>query len=130
MSFVLDPPVSKRVKHVDLNGREETEDQDKAALQAALTAAFQAAANPGADAVTDLLHTETHDSAAVTPREVLDKLNAAKGELDVVLDLINLLEAQHYLGVANIARPSNVQLEEQERALQLQQKVCQLQAAD
>lgn len=41
MSFVLDQPDSKRVKHVDLNGREETEDQGKAALQAALTAALQ-----------------------------------------------------------------------------------------
>lgn len=54
-------------------------------------------------------------------------MHIPQGELDVVLDLINLLEAQYYLGVANIARPSNVQLEEQERALQLQQKVCQLQ---
>ena len=52
-----------------------------------------------------------------------------QGELDVVLDLINLMEGQHYLGVANIARPMNLQLQEQESALQLQQKVHQLQVS-
>lgn len=52
-----------------------------------------------------------------------------QGELDVVLDVITLMEAQHYLGVANIARPSNLQLEEQEKALRLQQKVHQLQVS-
>ena len=37
------------------------------------------------------------------------------------------MEAQHYLGVANVARPTDLQLEEQESALRVQQKVCQLQ---
>ena len=45
----------------------------------------------------------------------------------MVVDLINLMEAQHYLGVANVARPTNLQLEEQESALRVQQKVYQLQ---
>lgn len=49
-----------------------------------------------------------------------------QGELDVVLDLINLMEGQHFLGVANIALPSNLQLENQQQALRLQQKVSQL----
>lgn len=49
-----------------------------------------------------------------------------QGELDVVLDLINLMEGQHFLGVANIALPSNLQLEHQQQALRLQQKVSQL----
>lgn len=40
--------------------------------------ASQAAADPGAEVVTDPSHTEAQASAAVTPREVLDKLNAAK----------------------------------------------------
>ena len=49
-----------------------------------------------------------------------------QGELDVMLDLINLMEAQHYLGVANVALPSNIQLEQQQQALRLQQKTSQL----
>lgn len=49
-----------------------------------------------------------------------------QGELDVVLDLINLMEGQHFLGVANIALPSNLHLENQQQALRLQQKVSQL----
>lgn len=49
-----------------------------------------------------------------------------QGELDVVLDLINLMEGQHFLGVANIALPSNLLLEHQQQALRLQQKVSQL----
>ena len=54
------------------------------------------------------------------------KLPVLQGELDVVLDLINLMEGQHFLGVANIALPSNLQLENQQQALRLQQKVSQL----
>ncbi len=49
-----------------------------------------------------------------------------QGELDVMLDLINLMEAQHYLGVANVALSANMQQEQQQQALQLQQKVSQL----
>ena len=49
-----------------------------------------------------------------------------QGELDVVLDLINLMEGQQFLGVANIALPSNLLLEHQQQALRLQQKVSQL----
>lgn len=41
MSFVLDPPVCKRVKHVDASGKEETEDQGTIAVRAAVTAAVQ-----------------------------------------------------------------------------------------
>lgn len=49
-----------------------------------------------------------------------------QGELDVVLDLINLMEGQQFLGVANIALPSNLHVENQQQALRLQQKVSQL----
>ena len=49
-----------------------------------------------------------------------------QGELDVVLDLINLMEGQHFLGVANIALPSNLHVENQQQALRLQQRVSQL----
>jgi len=46
--------------------------------------------------------------------------------LDIVLDLINLLEAQKYLGVANVALSSNIQQEQQQQAVRLQQKVSKL----
>ena len=49
-----------------------------------------------------------------------------QGELDVVLDLINLMEGQHFLGVANVAVLSDAHHEEQQQALRLQQKVSQL----
>lgn len=49
-----------------------------------------------------------------------------QGELDVVLDLISLMEGQHFLGVANTALPFNLHLENQQQALRLQQKVSQL----
>ena len=49
-----------------------------------------------------------------------------QGELDVVLDLINLVEAQQYLEVSNIALETNAQQEQQQQALRLKQKCLQL----
>ncbi len=43
-----------------------------------------------------------------------------------MLDLINLMEAQKYLGVANVALSSNIQQEQQQQAVRLQQNVLQL----
>lgn len=51
---------------------------------------------------------------------------ALQGELDIVLDLINLMEAQKYLGVANVALSSNIQQKQQQQAIRLQQKVSKL----
>ncbi|KAL3138519.1 hypothetical protein ABBQ32_006303 [Trebouxia sp. C0010 RCD-2024] len=127
MTYVIPPTGSKRVKHTDQQGHEELEAHDKAAFQAAATAA----AVQGGKATTG--SSEEADAPrpppVATPREVIEKLTAAKGELDVVLDLINLMEGQHFLGVANIALPSNLHLEHQEEALRLQQKVSQLKDA-
>ena len=49
-----------------------------------------------------------------------------QGELDVILDLINLVEAQQYLEVSNIALETNAQQEQQQQALRLKQKRLQL----
>ena len=43
-----------------------------------------------------------------------------------MLDMINLMEAQKYLGVANVALSSNIQQEQQQQAVRLQQKVSKL----
>lgn len=127
MAYVIPSTSSKRVKHIDQQGHEELEAHDKAAFQAAAAAAAAAAVH-GSQAFTG--SSKEEDAPApppvATPREVIEKLSAAKGELDVVLDLINLMEGQHFLGVANIALPSNLLLEHQQQALRLQQKVSQL----
>ena len=43
-----------------------------------------------------------------------------------MLDLINLMEAQKYMGVANVALPFSAEQEQQQQAIQLQQKVSKL----
>lgn len=43
-----------------------------------------------------------------------------------MLDLINLMEAQKYMGVANVALPPSAEQEQQQQAIQVQQKVAKL----
>ena len=43
-----------------------------------------------------------------------------------MLDLINLMEAQKYMGVANVALPPSAEHEQQQQAIQVQQKVAKL----
>lgn len=59
-------------------------------------------------------------------RHAISQMKMLQGDLDVMLDLINLLEGQHFLGVANVALPSTAQAEQQQQALRLQQEVSQL----
>lgn len=45
MAFVLQVPQTKRVKHIDQSGKEEADEQSRAAFQAAAVAAAQANMN-------------------------------------------------------------------------------------
>ncbi|KAL0051100.1 hypothetical protein WJX82_001902 [Trebouxia sp. C0006] len=127
MAYILPSTKAKRVKRIDQQGQEDLEADDQVA--------FQQSADAAAQVVTAVAGSEAEDAeaeqvpAAATPREVIEKLSAAKGELDIVLDLINLLEAQKYLGVANVALSSNSQQEQQQQAVRLQQKVSKLKDA-
>lgn len=116
-----------RVKRFDQQGHEELETSDTRTFQAAAEAAAQAA-DTGA-ALAEDSDDAAPQPAAATPREVIEKLAAAKGELDVILDLINLVEAQQYLEVSNIALETNAQQEQQQQALRLKQKCLQLKDA-
>lgn len=127
MAYILPSTKAKRVKRIDQQGQEELEADNRVA--------FQQSADAAAQVVTAAAELEPEDAeaeqvpAAATPREVIEKLSAAKGELDIVLDLINLMEAQKYLGVANVALSSNIQQEQQQQAVRLQQKVSKLKEA-
>ncbi|KAL0030853.1 hypothetical protein WJX77_009669 [Trebouxia sp. C0004] len=126
MAYILPSTKAKRVKRIDQQGQEELIADDKVA--------FQQSADAAAQVVTAAAESEAEDAdaeqvPAATPREVIEKLSAAKGELDIVLDLINLMEAQKYLGVANVALSSNIQQEQQQQAVRLQQKVLKLKDA-
>ncbi|DBA71121.1 TPA: hypothetical protein ACH3X2_011531 [Trebouxia sp. C0005] len=127
MAYILPSTKAKRVKRIDQHGQEELEADDKVAFQQSADAAAQVVI---AAAESEAENAEAEQApAAATPREVIEQLSAAKGELDIVLDLINLMEAQKYLGVANVALSSNIQQKQQQQAIRLQQKVSKLKDA-
>ncbi|KAK9806770.1 hypothetical protein WJX72_002126 [[Myrmecia] bisecta] len=130
MAFAMSLPRTKRVKYIEENGREEFVTDDRWAFLRAADPALQAgnvdAEAPASEAKEEGKATE---AGPKLPWEVLEKIHTARGEIDVILDLVNYVEAQQHVGVVAVQRSTKLSDLTNERALRLQAKTKQIQDA-
>ncbi|KFM29197.1 hypothetical protein F751_3278 [Auxenochlorella protothecoides] len=66
-----------------------------------------------------LLKPDQEQAKPITPQRVLDKLQDAKAELDVIVDVVGMVEAAQFLSVAHVPRRAAIQAMARDRALAL-----------
>ncbi|KAK9842220.1 hypothetical protein WJX81_001193 [Elliptochloris bilobata] len=126
MAFVMSLPRTKRLKYLNDAGQEVFQEDDRWH--------FLRAADPTAqvpeDAAGDTEEADSGRKAATTPWQALEKFQAARGEVEVLLDLVAAVEAGEAVAVANVPpRKSTLEGLTTARALLVQTKQRQLQDA-
>ncbi|CAL8470780.1 g10322 [Coccomyxa elongata] len=126
MAFVMSLARTKRVKYIGQDGTEVYQEDNRWHFLDAENLASQEAT-----VVEDTEDGEPGSRAKpLTPREVLEKIYAARGEVDVILDLVNAVEEGQHLNVANVPPPKNtLHGLTNQRALQVHAKQSQLEDA-
>ncbi|GAB4818042.1 hypothetical protein N2152v2_005088 [Parachlorella kessleri] len=126
-------PHAKRVKQLDALGKEDiAPDQDLWELHAVVHKAIQdrsigAARQDGEEDNKEDDKKARRQQRMPNPQRVLDKLFTARGEVDVILDLVTYVEQQQFVGVAHLPRkPNSLEDLARERALRLATRKQQL----
>ncbi|KAK9812483.1 hypothetical protein WJX73_003380 [Symbiochloris irregularis] len=94
-------PRTKRLKHVSAEGVETFADDDQWEFLRAAGAPLQedGEAKEAEDAAID------NDDAPATPWQALEKLQSARFELHALLELVNHVESQDFVGIGFVAEP-------------------------